>query len=138
MLLHGLSVVMQPDQKGTESELTIIYLTYNGLLIFIYYVRFIILIYRPPIIIFKQQPTSSSLGLGKASPEEGGQYIQNIMNSSNVSHIPGGHAVRQSQSTSISLNSQNSQANNIQQFTKGVPSKTFDTQSLNLGNVCFF
>jgi hypothetical protein len=59
------------------------------------------------------------------------------MNSSNVSHIPGGQAVRQSQSTSISLNSQNSQANNIQQFTKGVPSKTFDTQSLNLGNVCF-
>ena len=76
--------------------------------------------------------------MGKASLEDGGQDIQNIMNSSNisnVSHIPGGHAARQSQSACISINSQNHQVNNVQQFTKMVPSKTFDTQSLNLGKV---
>ena len=79
--------------------------------------------------------------MGKASHEEAGQDIQNIMNSSNisnVSHIPSGHAPRQSQPSSITVNSQNHQPNNIQQFTKAVPSKTFDTQSLNLGKVWFF
>lgn len=93
---------------------------------------------RPPNIIFKQQPTSSSLGMGKASVEgSGSQDIHSSSSSSNpstISHIPNGHDSRQNPvSTFNSTNSTNFSASSMQAFQKTYPSKMFDTQSLNSG-----
>ena len=97
-----------------------------------------ILFCRPPTIIFKQQPTSSSLGMGKASHDEDLQNDphQNVLNSSGISHTPGGgyESNPLHQTSFTSSNSHDFQPNNAQNFSKIMPSKTFDTQSLNLGN----
>ena len=96
---------------------------------------------RPSNIIFKQQPTSSSLGMGKASHEGGSQDIRITTSSStplSVSHTPNGHDSREtSVSNFSSTNSSNLHANSIQGFQKPYSSKIFDTQSLNSGKNFF-
>ena len=76
--------------------------------------------------------------MGKASHEEDLQNDphQNVLNSSSISHVPGGgyESNPLHQTSFTSSNSQDFQPNNGQNFSKIMPSKTFDTQSLNLGN----
>ena len=96
---------------------------------------------RPSNIIFKQQPTSSSLGMGKASHEGGSQDIRISTSSStplSVSHIPNGHDSRENSVSNFgSTNSSNLPANSVQGFQKPYSSKIFDTQSLNSGKNFF-
>ena len=76
--------------------------------------------------------------MGKASHDEDLQSDphQNVLNSSSISHVPGGgyESNPLHQTSFTSSNSHDFQPNNAQNFSKIVPSKTFDTQSLNLGN----
>ena len=76
--------------------------------------------------------------MGKASHDEDSQNDphQNVLNSSSISHVPGGgyESNPLHQTSFTSSNSHDFQPNNAQNFSKIVPSKTFDTQSLNLGN----
>ena len=92
---------------------------------------------RPPNIIFKQQPTSSSLGMGKASHEGGSQDIRIPTSSSNplnVSHTPNGHDSRANQVSNFSsTHALNLPSSNSQGFQKANSSSFFDTQSLNSG-----
>ena len=76
--------------------------------------------------------------MGKASHDEDLQNDphQNVLNSSGISHTPGGgyESNPLHQTSFTSSNSHDFQPNNAQNFSKIMPSKTFDTQSLNLGN----
>ena len=100
---------------------------------------FLITIYlcRPPNIIFKQQPTSSSLGMGKASHEGGSQDTRIPTSSSNplnVSLTPNGHDSRANQVSNFSsTHALNLPSSNSQGFQKANSSSFFDTQSLNSG-----
>ena len=71
--------------------------------------------------------------MGKASREENNQDIYSSMNNSNHSNISHIEDSKQVQHSFTPHNSQMPSPSNVQQFQHTTHSKSFDTQSLNLG-----